>query len=192
MLFFRFGYRKLSLWPWSSHETSSHSDDARPGDELWVVQEDGDLCLSSSILWPIVTPKLFGGLAMMCIDLLNRYSFLHAWLSSKRAKPATRKEMAQFHTDDYVDFLSKVTPDNMEEFLKEQAKCTFYRVFASLSQWESLFAHGNSVDWLEKHAPILIFAPAWPQLHFSQFGRRLSRIWWLIWVLFNFRWRLHG
>lgn len=40
-----------------------------------------------------------------------------------RAKPATRKEMAQFHTDDYVDFLSRVTPDNMDEFLKEQAKC---------------------------------------------------------------------
>ncbi|ORY80772.1 hypothetical protein BCR35DRAFT_291286 [Leucosporidium creatinivorum] len=28
-----------------------------------------------------------------------------------RAKPATRKEMAQFHTDEYVDFLSRVSPD---------------------------------------------------------------------------------
>lgn len=42
----------------------------------------------------------------------------------QRAKPATRKEMAQFHTDEYVDFLSKVTPDNMDNYTKEQTKCT--------------------------------------------------------------------
>ena len=42
----------------------------------------------------------------------------------QRAKPATRKEMAQFHTDEYVDFLSRITPDNMEAYGKEQAKCS--------------------------------------------------------------------
>ncbi|KAL8281531.1 hypothetical protein RQP46_006215 [Phenoliferia psychrophenolica] len=31
-----------------------------------------------------------------------------------RAKPATKKEMAQFHTDEYVEFLSRVTPDLVE------------------------------------------------------------------------------
>lgn len=31
--------------------------------------------------------------------------------------------MTQFHTDDYIDFLSRVTPENMESFQKEQAKC---------------------------------------------------------------------
>lgn len=30
--------------------------------------------------------------------------------------------MTQFHTDEYVDFLQKVTPDNMDAFLKEQGK----------------------------------------------------------------------
>lgn len=30
--------------------------------------------------------------------------------------------MCQFHTDEYVDFLSRVTPDNMELFAKEQTK----------------------------------------------------------------------
>ena len=30
--------------------------------------------------------------------------------------------MTQFHTDEYVDFLKKVTPDNMESYIKEQAK----------------------------------------------------------------------
>lgn len=34
--------------------------------------------------------------------------------TEQRAKPATRKEMAQFHTDEYVDFLSRVTPDLVE------------------------------------------------------------------------------
>jgi histone deacetylase 1/2 len=31
--------------------------------------------------------------------------------------------MTQFHTDDYIDFLSRVTPENMEQYQKEQAKC---------------------------------------------------------------------
>jgi len=30
--------------------------------------------------------------------------------------------MTQFHTDEYVDFLKKVTPDNMDSYAKEQQK----------------------------------------------------------------------
>ena len=30
--------------------------------------------------------------------------------------------MTQFHTDEYVDFLNKVTPDNMEAYQKEQGR----------------------------------------------------------------------
>ena len=41
---------------------------------------------------------------------------------SQRAKPATNLEMTQFHTDEYVDFLKKVTPDNMDAFQKEQGR----------------------------------------------------------------------
>lgn len=33
--------------------------------------------------------------------------------------------MAQFHTDEYVDFLARITPDNMDNFGREQAKCRF-------------------------------------------------------------------
>ncbi|KAL9040498.1 MAG: hypothetical protein Q9214_004462 [Letrouitia sp. 1 TL-2023] len=40
----------------------------------------------------------------------------------QRAKPATNLEMTQFHTDEYVDFLKKVTPDNMEAYQKEQGR----------------------------------------------------------------------
>ncbi|ODQ64743.1 histone deacetylase [Nadsonia fulvescens var. elongata DSM 6958] len=39
-----------------------------------------------------------------------------------RAKPATKQEMCQFHTDEYIDFLSRVSPDNMDSFAKEQVK----------------------------------------------------------------------
>ncbi|KAF3918211.1 hypothetical protein ABW20_dc0107326 [Dactylellina cionopaga] len=53
-----------------------------------------------------------------------------------RAKPATRKEMAQFHTDEYVDFLWKVTPDNMDQFTKEQTK---YNVGDDCPVFDGLF-----------------------------------------------------
>lgn len=43
---------------------------------------------------------------------------------TQRAKPATKREMTQFHSDEYVDFLSKITPVNMNSFIKEQHKCT--------------------------------------------------------------------
>lgn len=39
-----------------------------------------------------------------------------------RAKPATKQEMCQFHTDEYIDFLSRVTPDNLDMFQKESVK----------------------------------------------------------------------
>lgn len=42
---------------------------------------------------------------------------------SQRAKPATKREMSQFHTDEYVDFLYRITPDNAHQFAKEQVKC---------------------------------------------------------------------
>lgn len=31
--------------------------------------------------------------------------------------------MTQFHTDDYIEFLSRVTPENMDSFQKDQARC---------------------------------------------------------------------
>jgi histone deacetylase 1/2 len=40
----------------------------------------------------------------------------------QRAKPAVTSEMTQFHTDEYIEFLQKVTPDNMDSFMREQGK----------------------------------------------------------------------
>lgn len=33
--------------------------------------------------------------------------------------------MTQFHSDDYIEFLYKVTPNNMNNYQKEQAKCPY-------------------------------------------------------------------
>jgi histone deacetylase 1/2 len=33
--------------------------------------------------------------------------------------------MTQFHSDEYVEFLNKITPMNMGNFMKEQLKCLF-------------------------------------------------------------------
>ena len=44
--------------------------------------------------------------------------------------------MTQFHTDDYVDFLQRVTPDNMETYSKEQSK---YNVGDDCPVFDGLF-----------------------------------------------------
>jgi histone deacetylase 1/2 len=33
--------------------------------------------------------------------------------------------MTQFHSDEYIDFLNRITPSNMNNFIKEQHKCQF-------------------------------------------------------------------
>lgn len=44
--------------------------------------------------------------------------------------------MTQFHTDEYIDFLSKVTPDNMDSFSREQSK---YNVGDDCPVFDGLF-----------------------------------------------------
>ncbi len=56
--------------------------------------------------------------------------------SNQRAKPASRFEMTQFHTDEYIDFLAKVTPDNMDNYAKEQGK---YNVGDDCPVFDGLF-----------------------------------------------------
>ena len=52
----------------------------------------------------------------------------------QRAKPATKREMTQFHSDEYVDFLSRITPTNMNSYIKEQHKCVFRSSMPILSK----------------------------------------------------------
>ena len=74
--------------------------------ELWPLQEDGNLCK--------LRPPLCGA-GLLLTPFVPKL---------QRAKPATKREMSQFHTDDYVEFLNRVTPDNVDSFVREQAKCT--------------------------------------------------------------------
>ena len=68
------------------------------------------------------TPQLASsGLRLMCMQ---------------RAKPASKYEMTQFHTDEYIEFLHKVTPDNMDNFNKEQSK---YNVGDDCPVFDGLF-----------------------------------------------------
>lgn len=57
----------------------------------------------------------------MAHSLIMNYG-LYKKMEIYRAKPATKQEMCQFHTDEYVEFLSRVTPENMEQYAKEQGK----------------------------------------------------------------------
>ena len=34
--------------------------------------------------------------------------------------------MTQFHSDEYVEFLARVTPGNMNSYIKEQHKCAYF------------------------------------------------------------------
>jgi acetoin utilization deacetylase AcuC-like enzyme len=44
--------------------------------------------------------------------------------------------MTQFHTDEYIEFLQKVTPDNMDAFMREQGK---YNVGDDCPVFDGLF-----------------------------------------------------
>ncbi|MCJ1348426.1 histone deacetylase [Peltigera leucophlebia] len=57
----------------------------------------------------------------MAHSLIMNYG-LYKKMEIYRAKPASQLEMSQFHTDEYVDFLKKVNPDNMDQYQKEQGR----------------------------------------------------------------------
>ncbi|CAN8101247.1 unnamed protein product [Discula destructiva] len=62
----------------------------------------------------------------------NVYKYLEVY----RAKPAVVNEMTQFHTDEYIDFLRRVTPDNMDGYQREQTK---YNVGDDCPVFDGLF-----------------------------------------------------
>ncbi|KAK7735994.1 histone deacetylase [Diaporthe eres] len=62
----------------------------------------------------------------------NVYKYLEVY----RAKPAVVNEMTQFHTDEYIDFLRRVTPDNMDSYMREQTK---YNVGDDCPVFDGLF-----------------------------------------------------
>jgi len=41
--------------------------------------------------------------------------------------------MTQFHSDEYVEFLARVTPGNMNSYIKEQHKCAYFDLLQPFS-----------------------------------------------------------
>ncbi|TEB39370.1 histone deacetylase Hda1 [Coprinellus micaceus] len=81
----------------------------------------------------------------MCHSLVMNYG-LYKKMEIFRAKPATKREMTQFHSDEYVDFLSRITPSNMNSFVKEQHKYNVgddCPVFDGLFEYCSISAGGS-------------------------------------------------
>ncbi|KAJ2546213.1 histone deacetylase, partial [Coemansia sp. RSA 1836] len=83
----------------------------------------------------------------MTHNLVMSYE-LYKKMSIYRAAPATCQEMTQFHSDDYVDFLHRVTPENASQFQRELAKYNFEEdcpVFDGMFDLFSLSA-GSSME----------------------------------------------
>ncbi|KAI5948757.1 RPD3 [Candida theae] len=54
----------------------------------------------------------------MTHSLIMNYE-LYKKMEIYRAQPATNLELTQFHTDEYIDFIDRVTPDNLHLFPRE-------------------------------------------------------------------------
>ncbi|KAI9636688.1 uncharacterized protein MKK02DRAFT_33823 [Dioszegia hungarica] len=86
----------------------------------------------------------------MCHSLVMNYG-LYKKMEIFRAKPATKREMTQFHTDEYVDFLNRINPDNAHQFGKEQVKYNVgddCPVFDGLFEYCSISAGGSMGQFL--------------------------------------------
>ncbi|KAJ3360477.1 histone deacetylase [Allomyces javanicus] len=57
----------------------------------------------------------------MTHSLIMNYG-LYKNMQIYRPKPATKEEIKRFHADEYIDFLYRVTPDNMKTYAKQAAK----------------------------------------------------------------------
>jgi histone deacetylase 1/2 len=75
---------------------------------------------------------------------------LYKQMDCYRPHPATTGEMTQFHSDDYVQFLSKVSPDNLRQYANSMQRfnageTTDCPVFDGLYEFTQLYT-GASLD----------------------------------------------
>ncbi|KAJ1928118.1 histone deacetylase [Tieghemiomyces parasiticus] len=81
----------------------------------------------------------------MTHNLVMNYG-LYKDMSIFRATPANKIEMTQFHTDEYIDFLHRVTPETLAHHAREQAKFNVgddCPVFDGLFEYCALSAGGS-------------------------------------------------
>eukprot|EP01083_Nonionella_stella_P018325 51076_1 len=75
---------------------------------------------------------------------------LYKQMECYRPHPATPGELAAFHSEDYVSFLSRITPDNLRQFSAQMQKfnagdMTDCPVFDGLFEFAQLYT-GASID----------------------------------------------
>lgn len=63
----------------------------------------------------------------MTHNLIANYG-LDKHMDVLRPVRATREQMAKFHSDEYVDFLNRVTPETMADLTGDGARCKLCRV----------------------------------------------------------------
>ncbi|CAH1766395.1 13147_t:CDS:10 [Entrophospora sp. SA101] len=82
----------------------------------------------------------------MTHNLVVNYNLFHKMeiLTPKRASP---RQMTRFHTDEYIDFLHRVTPLNVEELSQQQTR--YCPIFDGLFEFCSISA-GGSIDAANK------------------------------------------
>lgn len=81
----------------------------------------------------------------MTHNLVINYG-LYKKLEIHRPSPATVLEMTKFHTDDYIDFLKRVTPESLDDVAKHQQKFNVGEdcpVFDGLFEFCSLSSGGS-------------------------------------------------
>ncbi|KAF9570939.1 histone deacetylase [Mortierella alpina] len=81
----------------------------------------------------------------MCHSLVMNYG-LYNKMEIYATRPGSKKEMTAFHTDEYIDFLSRVSPDNMDAYAKEQIKFNVgddCPIFEGLFEYCQLSAGGS-------------------------------------------------
>ncbi|KAA0170107.1 hypothetical protein FNF27_06699 [Cafeteria roenbergensis] len=75
---------------------------------------------------------------------------LYRQLEVYRPHLATAEEMKEFHSSDYIDFLSRITPENMHEFAASMSKFGIGEfsdcpVFSGLYDYCRI--HAGGIDW---------------------------------------------
>ena len=68
----------------------------------------------------------------MAHNLMVNYG-LHKKMEMFRPKPATDKEMTQFHSDEYISFLKSINLENMYKSAKQMNQCSFLSFSFSFS-----------------------------------------------------------
>ena len=58
----------------------------------------------------------------MAHNLVQNYG-LYKFMDIYKPPKASASDMTKFHSDDYIDFLRRISPDNVAEYAKQAQRC---------------------------------------------------------------------